>query len=296
MENNNNEQQIIKVVSESALPEIIRAEIDTQIATAKSFPRSLTAFKERAMSMAIFNEEVAESCSYSLPRAGKTIEGASVRLAEIVVSSFGNIRSGARVIANDGKVITAQGICHDLETNNSVTVEVRRKITDKNGRTFSEDMQVVTGNAACAIAFRNAVFKVVPFALVQEIYDKAKEVAKGTTETLVKRRDRAIEYFRSLKVTDQQVCEILQIKKIEDIDLDKLSVLTGMRAAIKNGEITVKELFSPEKNEISLEDLQLLFDMKKTSLSVEEINDANRIIQQKEVKSYAKLHKILEAK
>jgi hypothetical protein len=250
-----------QIVANDALSLITKAEIDVQISTAKAFPRSLKIFIDRAMSMATLNESVAESCSYSLPRAGKSLEGKSVRLAEIICASYGNIRSGARVIANDGKTITAQGICHDLETNNCVTVEVKRRITGKDGKTFNEDMQVVTGNAACAIAFRNAVFKVIPSALSDEVYDKAKEVARGTAETLVKRRDKAIEYFRQNSVKDSQICEVLGIKKIEDVDLDKLQVLSGMRSAVKNGESTLKELFEPEKpdaNKVDIEEKRIL--------------------------------------
>lgn len=237
----------VQVVSESALSLITKAEIDVQISTAKAFPRSIKTFLEKAESIATISEEVAASCSYALPRGGKTLDGPTVRLAEIVCSTYGNIRAGARIIANDGKTITAQGICHDLETNNSVTVEVKRRITDRNGRTFNEDMQTVTGNAACAIAYRNAVFKVVPSALISEIYDKAKEVAKGTAETLPARRDKAVKYFKDLGVTEKQICEVLNLKKIEDIDLDTLSTLRGMVTIIKNGESTVKDLFEPEQ-------------------------------------------------
>lgn len=275
---------------------LTKAEIDVQISTAKAFPRSLTMFLQKAMSMATLSEEIAASCSYALPRGGKPIEGPSVRLAEMVCSSYGNIRAGARVISNDGKTVTAQGICHDLETNNSVTVEVKRKITDRNGKTFSEDMQVVTGNAACAIAYRNAVFKVVPSALCQEVYDKAKEVARGTAETLVARRTKAVEYFKSLGVKDKQICDVLEVKKIEDIDLDKLSILTGMRAAIKNGETTVKDVFEPAKEEISLTDLELLYEMKKESCTGDEQVQIERIIKDKEVLSYGKAHKLLQGK
>ncbi len=242
----NNETQQAQIVAPDALSLIIKAEIDAGVATARAFPRSLKMFMNKAISMATLSEDIAASCTYTLPRAGKTINGPSVRLAEMVCASYGNIRSGARVIANDGKTITAQGICHDLETNNSVTVEVKRKITDKNGRTFNEDMQVVTGNAACAIAYRNAVYKVIPAALIDPIWEKAQAVAKGTTETLVKRRDKALEYFRGLKITDVQICAVLNIKKIEDIDLDKLSELSGMKSALKNGETTIKDLFEPE--------------------------------------------------
>jgi len=285
----------MQIVSHDSLSLITKAEIDTQIATAKAFPRSLKMFHDRALSMATLTEDIAASCSYSLPRGGKTLEGPSVRMAEIIVSSFGNIRSGARVIANDGKTITAQGICHDLETNNCVTVEIKRRITDKYGKTFNDDMQTVTGNAACAIAFRNAVFKVVPAALCQDIYDKAKEVARGTAETLVKRRDKAIDYFNSIGVKNEQIISVLEIKKIEDIDLDKLSILTGMKAAIKNGEETVNSLF--EKSELDIyDDLENLFELKKDSLSKEELKDATRIISNKEKNSYKKLHNLLKSK
>ena len=290
------EQNTLQIVANDALSLITKAEIDVAISTAKAFPRSLAQFHSRAMSMATFNEDVAASCSYALPRGGKTLDGPSVRLAEIVCSSYGNIRAGARVIANDGKTITAQGICHDLETNNSVTVEVQRKITDRNGRTFNDDMQVVTGNAACAIAYRNAVFKVVPAALCQDIYEKAKEVAKGTAETLVKRRDKALEYFRSIGVKDNQICEVLEIKKVQDIDLDKLQTLTSMRAAIKNGEATVQSIFDSGKEEILVEDLEFLLEAKLPVLTPEEIKDAKRIIQNKEIASYKKLKKILSGK
>ena len=270
------ENQTTEIIQQESLSLITKAEIDMQISIAKAFPRSLKQFVDRAMSMATLNEEVAISCSYNMPRAGKTLEGKSVRLAEIVCYAYGNIRSGARVIANDGKTVTAQGICHDLETNNCVTVEVKRRITDKHGKTFTEDMQVVTGNAACAIAFRNAVFKVIPSALSDEVYEKAKEVARGTTETLVKRRDKAIEYFKELGVKPDEICSVLVIKKIEDIDLDGLQTLNGFRAAIKNGEATIKEIFRPEKtlplNKESEEDKRIFgFIEKETSLASLEI-------------------------
>jgi hypothetical protein len=234
--------------NDQALYLIMKAEIDVAISTAKAFPRSIELFYKKAKSMATVSEEVAASCSYTLPRAGKNIDGASVRLAEIVCAAYTNIRAGARVIANDGKQITAQGVCHDLENNNSVTVEVKRKITNKKGELFSEDMQTVAGNAACAIAYRNAVFKVVPKAMVDEIEDAAKLVAKGTAATLEKRRNGAIEYFKSLKITEKQIFDILEVKGVNEIDLDKLAILTGMKSAIKNEGASVKDLFNPKSD------------------------------------------------
>lgn len=222
-----------------------KAEIDTQIATAKAFPRSEKMFIDRAISMATVTEEIAQSCIYALPRGGKPIEGPSIRLAEIIVASYGNLRASARIVDNDGKMITSQGVCHDLENNTAVSVDVKRRITDKNGRTFNDDMQVVTGNAANAIAFRNAVFKVVPMAFTNAIMDQVKDVARGTAQTLTERRNKAVEWFNGQGVKNEQICAALDIKKVEDIDLDKLMTLSGMKTALKNGESTIKEMFEP---------------------------------------------------
>ena len=241
------EFEVIQVEQkDTALYLLTKAEIDTSVSTARAYPRSLDKFQKKEMSMATLSEDIAASCSYALPRSGKALEGPSIRLAEIVASAYTNVRYGGRVIANDGKYITAQGICVDLENNVSATVEVLRKITDKNGITYSQDMQVVTGNAAIAIAVRNAIFKVIPSALIEEIYDKAKEVARGTAETLVVRRDKAVNYFRGLGITDKQLCDTLEVVAINDIDIDKLQILTGMKASIKNGETTLKTLFEPQ--------------------------------------------------
>ncbi len=103
--------------------------------------------------------------------------GAERPAAEIVTSAWGNCRAGARVVDEGAEFITAQGVFHDLERNVQVTMEVRRRITGKNGRRYSSDMIGVTGNAACSIALRNAVFRGIPRAFWIDIYDAARKVS-----------------------------------------------------------------------------------------------------------------------
>lgn len=292
---NTQELQVIES-DNTALYLLTKAEIDSQIATAKAFPRSLTKFQDKAMSMATLSEDIAAACTYALPRGNKRLEGPSIRLAEIVASTYGNNQYGGRIIANDGKMITAQGVCIDLENNVKATVEVSRRITYKDGKIYDQDMQIMTCNAAIAIAVRNAIFKVIPAALIQPIHDRAKEVARGTAETLGVRRDKAVTWFKSVGVTDKQLCDILDIKKVGDIDLDKLETLTGFKSAVKNGETTVKDIFTPAGESISVEDLELLFEMKLPALSEDERANGVRIIKNKEVASYKKLQTSLMSK
>jgi hypothetical protein len=295
---NDNQLEVVKPEqTETALYLLTKAEIDTQIATAKAFPRSLATFTQKAMSMVMLSEDIAASCTYVLPRGGNKLEGPSIRLAEIAAASYGNNQYGGRVIANDGAKLTAQGVFIDLENNVKVTVEVERRITDKNGKTYNQDMQIMAGNAAIAIAIRNSIFKGIPGAFIIPIWDKAKEVARGTAETLAARRDKALAYFKSLNVTDKQILDVLEITKVGDIDLDKLETLTGIKAAIKNGESTVKDIFEDKNGFIvAVEDLQTLYELKKDGLAPDEQKNAERILSKKEAASYNKLYTLLQSK
>lgn len=238
--------EVMQVNNAESLAALTRSEIDVQIATAKQYPRNLARVLGNIETLATMDEEVAGSCFYTLRRQGKVIEGPSVRMAEIIASSWGNLRVQARIIGNDGKMITAQGVCHDLESNYAVSSEVKRRITDKQGRTFSEDMQVVTGNAACAIAMRNALFKVVPAALVKKVIDKAKKVSLGESMTLETSRAKMLQYFKTIGVEEKQILDYLSIEKVDEINIDMVVELRGLANAIKEGTTTAKEAFKPK--------------------------------------------------
>lgn len=245
--------QVTQVQRAETLEALNRSEIDTQIATAKRYPRSIEEASKRIMGLALIDEETAQECFYTL-RRGKgegatSIEGPSVRLAEIVASSWGNLRVQSQVISNDGKFITARGICHDLETNTAVSCEVQRRITDKYGKTFSDDMIVVTGNAAGSIAFRNAVFKVVPKAVVTPAIKAIKARALGNSNALEERRGKMLAYFASIGVTQEMVLSYLEVDSTAAIDMEMVLEMLGLVNAIKEGTTTKEEALINPYNE-----------------------------------------------
>lgn len=237
------QQNGIQVLDNSSLAVLNRSEIDMQIATAKRYPRSIKVAMQTATSMATVNEDTAEACMYSLPRGGKPIQGASIRLAEIMASAWGNMRCAARVIGEEDGFIIAQGVAHDLERNVVICKEVRRRITGRNGDRFSEDMVGVTANAACSIALRNSILAVVPKAYTDQVYEEAKKVAVGDAQTLEKRRGAAMQHLMKMGVTPERVFAALGLQGEQDIDLDKLAILRGAVAAIKDGSQTIDEAF-----------------------------------------------------
>jgi hypothetical protein len=231
-------------VESSTIALLNKSEIDQQIATAHKYPRSIKRFRDETLQLVTLNESVAAECIYSLPRGNKTIEGATARFAEVVASAWGNSRAGARVVNDQGSFVTAQGVFHDLERNVAITYEVQRRITDKNGRRFSDDMIVVTANAACSVALRNAILKGVPKALWSDMYDAARRTVMGDFKTLANRRADALTTFVKYGVTEQQVFDVLNVAGVEDITLEHLVTLRGMLTSIKDGDTTPEELFS----------------------------------------------------
>lgn len=243
------DEESIEIVPPHVVELVERAQIDLQISTAKKYPRDLAKVKKRMITFATMDEETAEGCFYSLERGRnpdntkKYIHGPSVRLAEIAINCYGNTRSAARVIDNDGQIITSQGVCHDLENNNLISMAVQRRITDKHGKTFTQDMQVVTGNAANAISWRNAVLKVIPGMLVKPAYDAAREVAVGNATTLSAKREKFFARFKAMGVSEDRVLAKLDKSSIENVDLADIETMIGLGTAIKEGDATVEETF-----------------------------------------------------
>jgi len=222
-----------------------RAEIDQQITTARAYPRSIKKAVRHIIELATLDEQTAEECVYALPRGGKPIKGPSARLAEIVVSQWGNCRVSARVVHVDKaeKYVEAEGLFHDLETNTARSARVRRRISGKSGRVYDDDMITVTGNAACSIASRNAVFAGVPRAVWREAYERCEQVIAGTAETLAVTRDKVMKAFAAFGVTPERVCFAINVPDVLQISLDHIPTLRGMHSALKNGEATVEEMF-----------------------------------------------------
>lgn len=247
------ENEIIEVKQAEMLAAINRTEVDMQIATAKQYPRDLSQVLNKIATYAKRDKETAEDCFYVLRRKDKDgndslIEGLSVRMAEIIASAWGNLRIQTRIIGNDGRMITAQAMCHDLESNVAVCKEVSRSIVTKKGYTFSQDMQIVTGNAASSIAFRNAVLAVIPKAITKKIINDVKAVAMGQTIDLEESRRRVVAYYNKAGVNTDMLLRYLGVKAIEEIDQQMIFELRALRNAIEEGTTTVKETFiDPEK-------------------------------------------------
>lgn len=239
-------QQVIQ------LDAIERANVDSQIATAKQYPRNLKRAIDNSIAMATMDAQTAQQCGYALPRGGKPITGPSVHLAKLIVSNWGNIRAEAKVVQITDRQVVSRGTCWDLENNVATAFEVRRSIVGKYGR-FTDDMITVTGNAANAIAYRNAVFSVIPKAVTDKVYQAAQRCITGDLsdeDKLLKRRKMCVDYFKNdWDVSEEEVVKLCGKQTINQIGASEIALLLGVAQSLKDGDTTIDEIMRPYRKE-----------------------------------------------
>ena len=244
----NEELEVVPVIeSVSVIEAQTRGEIDIQIATAHRFPRNAQRAAQNVIAVISKDKELAQTCVYALPRAGKEITGPSVHLARYLASEYGNLRVDSKIVEIGDTMITAQSIAHDLEKNYAIRTEVKRRITTKSGERFQDDMIVVTCNAALSIASRNAILQVIPVTVVDQVYKSAQKAITGdlsTEQKLLQRRKEIFDGFQNTyNVTEAEVLALLELETVNQIREPQMLTLVGLAQALKDGDTTVAEAF-----------------------------------------------------
>lgn len=252
----NNEYEVLQVQHDQnivQLDAVERANVDSQVATAKQYPRNVTRSINNSIAMATMDENTAQSCGYALPRGNKPITGPSVHLAKLIVSNWGNMRTEAKVVQITDKQVVSRGTCWDLENNVASAFEVRRSIVGSSGKRYSDDMITVTGNAANAIAYRNAVFSVIPKAVIDKVYQAAQHCITGDlsdNDKLIATRKKCIDYFKDeYGITEEEVIMICGKQTVNQIKAEQIVLLRGIIQSLRDGDTTVEELMKPYRKE-----------------------------------------------
>jgi len=241
------EQTLVEAPIEVLPARVDHAEIDLQIATAHRYPRDVVRAKNKMESIATMDPDTAASCFYTLPRGGKAIQGPSIRMAEIALGCWGNLRAATRITSVDlgpNPTVEIEAAIHDLESNVAIRMSKRRRITKKKSKDAPDEDDInLAANAGSAIALRDAVFKIVPRSVVLPVLDKAKLVAAGDAKSLAQRREAVVKRLEVLGVLRAKIFAAVGVKVLEEIDLEKLGSLIGLGTAIRDGALTIEDAF-----------------------------------------------------
>lgn len=237
----------------------LKAELDTQIATAKAYPRDVKRSIDEATTLATIDEDTAQGCFYALPRKDKdgnkiTIEGESIRLAEIIRCSWGHMHTQTRIVEVAEKHITTEAVAWDLQSNNKHIATDRISIwfgekSGKGGYRANNDMQIMLAKASQAKALRNAIFQVVPKGLVKVVSAATKKFALGGSENLTVKVTKAVNKLVKMGLNKEEMLAYFEKQSLNDFTEDDYLAIIGIGTALKEGLIKPEEVFLSEKLE-----------------------------------------------
>lgn len=217
---------------------VANLDLRAQMEFAVAHPRSIEAVKKDLYELATMDTEAADSMYYHLKRAGKPVEGPSIRFAECLIYAMGHIATGGKVTEIGATTLQAEGVAMDMQRGSRVARQVQRPIMKANGDRYSRDMINTTGMAAISIAIRNCVLTLVPRSIWQEAYNAALEVASGKGKDFKRLREEWLKWWEDQGGTEDQLWQWLDVKGKNDIGGFEMRSLAGFRTGIKEGHTT----------------------------------------------------------
>ena len=201
------------------------------------------------------NPRLADEAQYSFPRGNSTVTGPSIRLAEAIAQSFGNLDFGWKQTGHieNGAIISIW--CRDLEKNAGARREIEivfeRQLKGGAIQRLSDprDRSEFMANMA-ARHLRSCIQAVIP----RDIFDEACDICDATIKakskgTLAERIVKMVEAFKDVGVTEDMIKARLQ-KLPENMNETDFMGLRKIYQTLKDGMEKPEMFFYQEaKNE-----------------------------------------------
>ncbi|MDR2494666.1 MAG: hypothetical protein LBD24_05520 [Spirochaetaceae bacterium] len=225
------------------------AEVQAQIALAKQFPRNEARSMDR-----ILNEcsraTVAEKGVYGFPRGGVTVTGPSIRLAEAIARSWGNIASGFTVVERTENESTVIAYAWDLETNAMERIEFKVshiRHTKKGDYAITDDRDLYELEANQAARRRRAcILAVIPGDVVDAAVERCRRTLDASVEDIKEARNKMVDSFGAFGVTKEMIERRIG-RRIDAIQPGEIVALRGIFNSLKEGTATAGDFFEAVK-------------------------------------------------
>jgi hypothetical protein len=212
-------------------------------------PRNIQHILEESVAMMRIRPEAVKCFTYAIPQGKDFIQGPSVRIAEFIASQWGNLHIEVSVTQRENNTVMAEATAWDIEKNIKVSIPCYKSITSRDGRVFTADLISKTKSAAVSVAYRNAVFKVIPKFYVDTLLDEAHKILEESLQEqrLPEQRIKIMSALEARGVTKQQVLEYFEIKSCDELSAYQLKTLIGIGTSLKDGILTPETAFIPRQ-------------------------------------------------
>lgn len=230
-------------------------EVKGQIFMAKQFPRNIFQSEQRILENCK-RKTLAEQAVYRYPRGGQSVEGPSIRLAEVLAQNWGNLAYGVKELEQKNGESVALAYAWDLETNvrQEKVFTVPHTRHTRNGvkkLTDPRDIyELVANNGARRL--RACILGIIPGDIVDEAVEACNQTMLGNSETPL--RDRISQMLTGFKenygVTQAQIEEYAGYNADAFTAYD-LNSFIKIFNSLKNGMSKKEDWFEKGKKEPS---------------------------------------------
>ncbi len=214
-------------------------EVQAAMIVAKRFPRDEQQSAERILA-ACSRRTLAENALYSYPRGGTEVTGPSIRLAEALAQSWGNMDFGYIELEQANNESKVMAYAWDLETNtrqSKVFTVPHRRDTSSGSKvlTDSRDIYETVANQA-ARRVRSCILAIIPGDVVEMSVKQCEATLRAGAEgvPIGVRIENMVKAFAEFEVTPEQLRGYIG-KNVEAFDENDLVRLQKVYRSIKDG-------------------------------------------------------------
>jgi hypothetical protein len=250
MENNLMEYQNQSSVNAQAMTGRQMEEVKAMVFMAKSYPRDETQALNRILK-ACERKSLAESAMYEYPRGGQKITGPSIRLAETIAQSWGNIDFGINELEQKNGESNVMAYAWDVETNTRQTktfaVKHERKAHGNINRLEDprDIYELVANNGARRV--RACILGIIPGDVVEAAVEKCHETLKANLGPLKDKIQNMIKAFEAYRVTVEMLEKFIGCK-IDAFSANDVLRLSGVYNSLKDGMAKPGQYFEDIKD------------------------------------------------
>ena len=184
------------------------AETQAAMTIAKKFPRDPIVAMDRILN-ACTRQTLAEQALYTYSRGGTEITGPSIRLAEALAQSWGNIQFGIRELEQRAGASTVEAFAWDIESNTrqTKTFQVTHERHTKKGAyalTDPRDIYELTANQG-ARRLRACILGIIPGDVVEAAANQCDVTLKTKAEVTPERLKSLVDKFAEFNITTAQI-------------------------------------------------------------------------------------------
>jgi len=264
-------------------------EVQASFVIAKKFPRNESEAFSKIMK-ASKRPFLAEQAIYAYPKGGKVVKGASIRMAEVLISAWGNCDFGVEEISQSNGVSIAKAYAIDKETNtrSEKIFHVPHHIGTKSGikkLTDPRDIYELVANQG-ARRMRACILAIIPGDITDAALDECEKTMSNGVEPITDRIRKLVMAFDELGVKVEHLEKRLGHNLDATIETE-LATLRGIYKSLKDGMAKRDDFFDMGSESIANKSIDKIIETKKNASPVATSNENEYDVKEYSSKSVA---------